>query len=356
MARRGKSGPGYASLIIFIVLCLALIGAYVPLVMAYVKRADTLNELQNSIRVNLEEPLGKELNIHADYSVVSSGQAAYGDAFFQTVARAAKNGIQAEKMIALLGTEGPDHAQAMIDFVNALENPDNLENPEIVIDPAAGRNLKWYVTEKKQALDNLELRRSKAVQAEERYKEEARLAGENLAKAEAEYRGKISRIIGELARAKEDYKQKNEEYRGQWRKANEQQVDWANRYRDNDKRLKERIAQLNKVIKDSQSEIEYLKTELAKKKPKAVKVETGVVLKAEAVEKLAIIDKGRADGIQVGERFIVMRPTEGGEYVPKGTLKVVRVDPHISRADIIQQDEKYLVMVGDIVHREKKAE
>jgi len=356
MARRGKSGPGYASLIIFIVLCLALIGAYVPLVMAYVKRADTLNELQNSIRINIEEPLAKDLNVHADYAVVSAGQAAYGDKFFQTVARAAMKGVQTEKMIKLLGFEGKDPAQAMIDFVNGLANPDNLENPEIVIDLATDHNLKWYVLEKKRELDELELRRSKAVQAEERYKKEARRAVESQRKVEAEYRGKMSQAVSDLARTKEDYKQKNNEYRAQWQKANEQQVDWAKRYRKNTELMKDRVAQLRKEIKDRQSEIEYLQTELARKKPKAVKVAKGVILKAEAVEKLAIIDKGKADGIQVGEKFIVMRPTEQGEYVPKGTLKVIRVDPYISRADIIQQDEKYLVMVGDLVYREKKAE
>lgn len=354
MARAGRNGPGYASLIIFIVLCLALIGAYVPLAMAFAKRANTLDQLQQSIKANLED-VGSQLGVQGDWSRADQGQAAYDDRFFRTIQEAAEKGVKSDQMKTLLGMTGDDPAQAMIAFVNNdVENPEGAKDARAVLDPKTEHDLKWYIKQKVAEIHLKEQRRQNARQAEERWQEEARRAGDTLEKAETAYREKSQIYVANTARAKSDYKQNVDKYEAQWSQANKEMKDWSNRYQLQRKEALAEKEALEKKIRDLQNDVEVLKAELAKKKPKPVVITKGKVLKAEALDKLAIINMGKASGIAVGERFIVMRPIIGGEYVPKGVLKVIQVDEHISRADIIEQDEKYLVMQDDVIHREKQ--
>lgn len=354
MARAGRSGPGYASLIIFIVLCLALIGAYVPLAMAFAKRTNTLNQLQQSIKTNLEG-VGSTLGVRGDWSQVDQGHAAYDDRFFRTIKEAAEKGVKSDKMKILLGMAGDDPAQEMIDFVNNdVENPDSSDDARTVLDPNTEHDLKWYIKKKVAEIHLKEQRRQNARKAEERWHEEAIRAGKTLQKAEAVYRAKSNQYVANTARAKSEYKKNVNSFRAKWREANKEMKDWETRYHNEAKRAKAEKELLAKKVWELQNDIGVLKVELAKKKPKPVVITKGKVLKAEALDKLAIINLGKASGIAVGERFIVMRPIIGGEYVPKGVLQVISVDEHISRADIIEQDAKYLVMQDDVIHREKK--
>ena len=354
MARAGRSGPGYASLIIFIVLCLALIGAYVPLAMAFAKRANTLEQLQQSIKRNLDG-VGQALNVQGDWSRVDQGEAAYDDRFFKAIKEAAEKGVKAERMVKLLGIGGDDPAQTMIDFVNnEVESSEGAEGAKTLLDPEAEHDVKWYVLEKKKEISNREQRRQKAHQSEQRWQEEARRAGQTLQQAEAAHRAKSDQYVADTARSKDDYKKKVDEYVARWRKANEVMEDRSNELQAAKKDFEQERKALGKKVSDIEAEVASLKAELAKKKPKPVVITRGKVLKAEALEQLAFIDLGRANGIEVGERFLVMRPTLGGEYVQKGVLKVIGVDETISRADIIEQDEKHLVMKDDVIYREKR--
>jgi len=96
--------------------------------------------------------------------------------------------------------------------------------------------------------------------------------------------------------------------------------------------------------------------ELTRKMPKAVAVTEGLVLQADALEGVAIINLGKNEQIQNGEKFTVVRVGRGGERKPKGELQVVRVDALVSRTEILNSDPGDPVMRDDIVLREKKTE
>jgi hypothetical protein len=71
---------------------------------------------------------------------------------------------------------------------------------------------------------------------------------------------------------------------------------------------------------------------------------------------VAIINLGKKEQIQNGEKFTVVRVGKGGERIPKGELQVVRVDDLVSTAEILKSDPDDPVMRDDIVQRQKKTE
>ena len=73
-----------------------------------------------------------------------------------------------------------------------------------------------------------------------------------------------------------------------------------------------------------------LEEELTRKRPKAVAVTEGLVLQSDPLEGVAIINLGKKEQIQNGEKFTVVRVGKGGERIPKGELQVVRVDDLVS--------------------------
>lgn len=338
-ARRRRSGPGYASLIIFIVLCLLLIAGYIPLGMSFAKRIDSLNALHRDIKENLENELGGPLRISAKPRP-SSADVAYDASFFRTIADKAKEGLKYEEFLKVTGWEGEDPGKAMMEEFGIQE----------------GKTLREYILDQGRDLSDTKISRDNY----KRGMEDANKAHENIRSLlnEANERLAAERAAhtSALKTANEQYKRNVAQYKAQWLKANVQQKDWSKRYQTARASHKRTAAEIQKQIKDLNEVMAELRAELAKKKPKPVKVTQGTVLRCDAVEGIAIINMGKREKIVKGERFTVVRPVRGGKYVPKGVIQVVRVEPLISRADILTQDEDHIIMRGDIVWRQKKVE
>ena len=89
-------------------------------------------------------------------------------------------------------------------------------------------------------------------------------------------------------------------------------------------------------IQKLEQNVREINEELTRKMPKAVAVTEGLVLQADPIEGVAIINLGKNEQIQNGEKFTVVRIGKGGERIPKGELQVVRVDDLVSRTEILQ--------------------
>ena len=109
---------------------------------------------------------------------------------------------------------------------------------------------------------------------------------------------------------------------------------WAENHAQADLHKKE-TADLQAKIQKLEQNVHEMNEELTRKMPKAVAVTEGLVLQADALEGVAIINLGKNEQIQNGEKFTVVRIGKGGERMPKGELQVVRVDDLVSRTEIL---------------------
>ena len=86
-----RTGPGYAGLIIFIVLCMALIGGYVWLVPEYTFAVSEMVRLNSDIKSELENRVGSELGIRSQATTKRS-ERGYDTAFLRKVGDSASDG------------------------------------------------------------------------------------------------------------------------------------------------------------------------------------------------------------------------------------------------------------------------
>jgi len=341
MARppRPRSGPSYGSLIIFIVLCVILVIGYIPLALALANRATALNELHRNIKEVLEDTVGRQIGVSAS-PVARSSEAAYGRSFFTPIADKARMGLKYEELVKTIGWTGEDPARAMTE--------------EFQLEPEKGKTLRQYLLDQRRELDDARTDLQKALRAEH----DANVNYENIrAQLQEEKRRReetVAKLQRDIEQARRDYVKKVDEYKKQWEQANRQQEDWSKKYRELYTKYESEKAKLQQDIARLEVRVGELREELAKRKPEPVKVKEGLVLRADATEGIAIINMGRREGVEPGEKFTVMRIVPGGQRVPKGEVQVIGVEDLVSRADIIQQDEEHFIMAGDIVRRQKE--
>ncbi len=344
MARTAKvmrSGPGYVGLIVFIVLCLILIGGYVVLFPAFAKRGSAIIRMNSAISENLEKPLGKALSI--TYTPTSTPtEPAYDQTFFSKVRDAALKGIKYDEMVAVTGYGG-EAPTADIDAELAKLTPkpatlrEELDRLRLDISTLQGR-----LTDANTALD--------AAKAERDNSQKAKVAAD--------------------ARLKENIDAKNKEIADLRKKDADELADLKTRWQNADAAekkaradavaeaaaFKKQIADLTDSAKLVEQKIVALQEEVNRKKPKPIPVLEGSVLKANLVGETVYINLGKNQGIQMGEKFSVVAVGKGGVRVPKGEIRVVRIDAEISRADIIGPVFENPIVAGDVVVREKKFE
>jgi DNA repair exonuclease SbcCD ATPase subunit len=121
-------------------------------------------------------------------------------------------------------------------------------------------------------------------------------------------------------------------------------------------KAKKDLAELQAKLQRAAQDIQVLKDEVERKKPKQLAVQEGHVLQADLVEGVVILDLGTREGIQTGEKFTIMNIGKGGKRIPKAEVQVVKVEDLISRADIIKHSLDDPIVREDIAQREKKVE
>ncbi|MGO8704892.1 MAG: hypothetical protein ACLQVA_13845 [Candidatus Brocadiia bacterium] len=329
-------------MIVFLVLSAVLAIVCVFLALGYLKRGASLTKLQSAIHRDLEMPLKNGLAVSA-LPVASASDAAYDDAFFNKIQKSALDGINYAALVEKTGYTGENPID---DITSELQKapqpaPENLHDyvVKLIQDVGAAQR---QLSERNQALQlaTAQLKDAQALQAQESADLKATVdkAATDLQDARAAYEKDLAAVKDLLAKADEEAKKA-----------------WAENHAQADLHKKE-TADLQAKVQKLEQNVHEMNEELTRKMPKAVAVTQGKVLQADALEGVAIINLGKNEQIQNGEKFTVVRIVRGGERKPKGELQVVRVDELVSRTEILNSDPDDPVMRDDIVVREKKTE
>ncbi len=345
MARssRRRSGPGYGSLITFIVLCLVLIAGYIPVIGALSKRAAALEQLHRDIQTSIENnPELASLNIHAR-AVASPAEAKYVSKDFNTLAEKAILGLKYDALVKTTGWEGTDPIKEM------------TEDCELDVD--LGKTLRQHVLNLKREKAELEtsLRtigqaEKSAHQARDKAQVLQKSAQERLTETHDEYKN-------DLTKKQSAYDSNVAKFTNLWNEANEQQDDWFKRHEKVSKEYDQLKADTGKKIADLTNDAAYWKGRFEERQPKPIPIVEGIILNADPAQGIANIDLGKRHGLENGEKFTVMKVVKGGARAPKGVIQLVRVDEDTAIAHIMSMvDEDDIIMKDDIVVRQKRTD
>jgi len=336
-----RSGPGYAGLIIFIVLCMALIGGYVWLVPEYTFAVSEMVRLNSDIKNEMEARVGSQLGVHAQATTKRS-ERAYDTGFLRQVGDSAEDGLKYAELVELCGWEGDNPGEGIRDFLKS--------NPEI----GQQENLRAFFSALNTKLMEREELRISAEQGRQKALADLNEALERKTAADARAVAAEREKNDKLAEAEAKFNKDRNRYIEQMDETNAQAAQ-ARKARDEDaQKHREEVRGLNEQIESLNDRVVELETELAKKKPKPVKVTEGKVLEAHNESNFVIINLGKREGIIVGEIFTVMHLGPGASRTPKATLQVTRVMDVVSRADITAVvPGSEIVVPQDIVVREK---
>ena len=323
--QRSRTGPVFAGMVAFLALSAVLIVVCVFLTLGYLKRGASLTKLQGEIKRDLEDPLAKGLSVRA--LPVASASYAASDALAEKAGYAGENPIN--------------------DITSELQKSQLQPEPE---------NLREYVTKLNQDLGAAKRQLSERDQALQLATAQMKDAQNLQAQEGADLKATVDKAATDLQDARAAYDKDLATVKELMAKADEEQkAAWAENHAQADLHKKE-TADLQAKIQKLEQNVREMNEELTRKMPKAVAVTEGLVLQADALEGVAIINLGKNEQIQNGEKFTVVRVGRGGERKPKGELQVVRVDALVSRTEILNSDPGDPVMRDDIVLREKKTE
>ena len=345
-ARVKRGGPGYAGLIAFIVLSLVLIAGYAWLVPQYAKVCGSLDEMHGYVKEHIEDRVGTPLGVRGTFRA-KNVDLGYDAAFFLKVGQAAEEGLKYPELEKLAGWTGEDE-----------EGKDAIERIKVELNKMtpAPDNLQDYVLALNKERGQAELRR-RATETERQRAVAARDEAVRLSE------GRRKRMDEERSEAEAKFDASREQYNTQIaemkRVTNDAEAGakkaWAELATVKERR-KEEVEQLQGRIQRLDQEVLDLQDQLQAKQPKKLAVKEGRILQVDLVEGRAVIDLGQRERIQDGEELVVMHVGRGGERIPKGTLKVVRVEELVSRADIISAEPEAIIMRDDVVSRVRDVE
>ena len=275
--------------------------------------------------------------------VASASDVAYDDAFFNKIQKSALDGINYAALVEKTGYTG--------------ENPIDDITSELQKAPQpAPESLHEYVTKLIQDVGAAQRQLSERNQALQLATAQSKDAQDLQAQESADLKATVDKSATDLQDARAAYDKDLATVKELMAKADEEaKKAWAENHAQADLHKKE-TADLQAKIQKLEQNVHEMNEELTRKMPKAVAVTEGKVLQADALEGVAIINLGKNEQIQNGEKFTVVRVGRGGERKPKGELQVVRVDELVSRTEILNSDPDDPVMRDDIVVREKKTE
>ena len=349
MARSTKGkrgGPGYAGLITFIVLCLLLIAGYAWLVPQYLKVCNSLDLMHDDIETNIGSVVGKDLNLQSTVRVGRAGRA-YDSAYFRKVGEAAAEGVKYPGLEKIVGVQGVDDQGR--DSVTRIRNMLNEVSP-------APDSLHAYVLYLEAELTQAEMRRDATETARQRAiaerQEALDLAEERRKRMDAD-RAEAKQALDEASQKYNDRIADMEQLMNQ-ASANAKKA-WED-LQATKERFKNEKAALEKRIDRLEQSIVSLREELRAKKPKEVALGEARITNYDLVDGRVIINVGKQDGIENGERFTVLGVGKGNERFPKGEIRIVRVSQLTSTADIMAVEPEQVIMLDDIVYRQKLVE
>ena len=335
-----KGGAGYGGLIALIVICIVLLAGYYFLGMEYYGVRASLNELHESVKTNLETPLGSVLGVAGSQRAKAS-DLAYDADFFRKVADAAAKGNKYDDLAVLAGFEGEDTNTLVSDYLKAV-------GPAEV-------SLRSYMNKQEQRISQLSAD-NKSLSEELR---NAQSDKESALDMQRQAEKQMNAALADKNKVVDDLKSKQEAALSGFRKNVEEADKTAKAARSDletalSKHRKESTA-LSEQIEEQNRMIAELKEELARKKPVELAVKEGAVLEVDPINGSAIINMGQLEGIQMGESFTVMKIGKGAERIPKGTLKVISVKNAVSVCDVMSlTDENEFITRQDIVRRDKR--
>jgi len=336
-----RSGPGYAGLIIFIVLCMALIGGYVWLVPEYTFAVSEMVSLNSDIESQLEDRLGSELGVYKQ-STAKRSERAYDTAFLRKVGDSAIDGLKYAELLELTWGEGENPAGDIRDFLKS--------DPEI----GQQENLRTFITALSTKMTELEEMRISAEQGRQKALTDLNEALERKTAADARAVAAEREKNDKLREMQAAFQKERDRYIKQMDET-EARATQARKARDEDaQKHREEVRALNDQIESRDDRIVELEDELARKKPKPVKITEGKILEANNESKFVVINLGKREGIGVGELFTVVHLGPGDARTPKATIQVTRVSDIISRADIVSVvPDSEIVVPGNLVVRQK---
>ena len=340
--QRSSGGPGFAGMVIFLVLSVVLAVACVFLFLAS-RQARSLPD-QASER-DQERPgrsaQVKGLAVNAQ-PVASASDVAYDDAFFTKIQKSASDGMDYAKLVEKTGYTG--------------ENPINDITSELQKTQPEPESLHAYVTKLIQDLGAAQRQLNERNQALQLATAQTKAAQDLQAQESADLKATLDKSAKDLQDARDAYDKDLAAIKQLLAKADEEAKNaWAENRAQAEIHKKETADLQAKILKLEQN-VREINEELTRKMPKAVAVTEGLVLQSDPIEGVAIINMGKNEQVQNGEKFTVVRVGKGGERTPKGELQVVRVDALVSRAEILNSDPDDPVMRDDIVLREKKTQ
>jgi hypothetical protein len=339
--QRFTGGPGFVGMISFLVLSVILAGVCVFLAIGYLKRGSSLTKLQSEIKRDLEEPLSKGLAVSA-LPVASASDVAYDDAFFTKIQKSALDGVNYAALVEKTGYTG--------------ENPINEITSELQKTQPEPENLHEYVAKLIQNLGSAQRQLNERNQALQLATAQLKDAQSLQAQESADLKATVDKSAKDLQDARDAYDKDMAATKQAWAKADDEAKQAWNEYHAQVETHKKETADLQAKILKLEQNVRDINEELTRRKPKAAAVTEGLVLQSDAIEGVAIINLGKKEQVENGEKFTVVRVGKGGERVPKGELQVVRVDNLVSRTEILNSDPDDPVMRDDVVLREKKAE
>ncbi len=333
-ARAARDRPPYVWIVVLVLVCLALAGGYVPLWMQFAERGNSLDVLHSEIKQHLEDRLAAPLNVHGTVRAKKS-QRAYDSTFFRTIGNAALDGVKFAELVELSGFHG--------------EKPIGQIKDELAATAPPQESLRGYILNLK---DDLVLTREQkdqtnsALMAAEGARDEAQglleQKGERLDKERGEAAQKLQEARdnynAEIARMKELMNEAAINEKKAWEELAK-----------TEERRKEQVAQLQDQGGRLEEKIEDLEDYIASKFASREAAMQGQILQANLLEGVAIISIGQRENVQLGDRFDVMRIGKGGAHIKKAELKVIHVDPLVSRTDIMVQDLEDPIARDDVV-------
>ncbi len=330
------------SLIIFVLLCIALIIGCTWLYLAMQARDDAIRKVNDNIRDQLDKPLRSAGLPLPKQPALGNLGVEYGPPFFQGVREVAERGIKYEPLMTSLG------------WPEATVQED-IDNKLLEMDPSA-MNLLSYVMRLERQVVKFATLHSDALASLGDARAQADSLRAQLAKAGEQIQKQIEKDQQAFERAKDSWQGQNREYKKAADDANTAREAAEKAYQEERQTHKDDVVTLNKEIADLRQRIDDLESQLVAGQKKAKAIEYGKVLQADPVERFVIINTGERDGVEMGDVLIIYGVGHAGTKHKKGVVKVVRVESLVSRGDVTEQDDLYPIVKGDLVLPEGVAE
>lgn len=332
------AGPGMFGTIFSMVLALLLIGACAMLWVAFSRADFARKEMIQLIKAGVADPLKAKGMVLREQPATEPHATPYGADFFKDVRDAAEKGLLYDALTPLHGWPADSAPQ---DIKTAL---DQAGQPDLnKLGAALRRDLDGARTQIRSLQKSLSDAQGDQRAAQARLK----ATQQDLAKKMKAADAKLTRLTAGLRRDVDRYKREADKSSALRKKA------WGELEKDKAARRAE-VNALKKVIAEKDEKIGKLQALLDKKFKRPVKVTHAAVLRIDPVNRFAIIDRGKRDGVETGEKFTIFAAVRGAKKVKKGVVMVVRVNELTSIVDVVSESEADPIIAGDKAERHKK--